>query len=346
MKKINHKELKQFIKKSHATKIPLFIWGTMGIGKSTVVRQTAEELKMDFIDVRISQLDPSDLRGLPKTDGEVTKWLVPNWLPRDKNSKGVLFFDELNLAPPSVQSACYQLILDRRLGDYELPEHWVIISAGNRLEDKANVFDMPSPLANRFVHVELSVPTYAEWTQWATDGRGIDSRIVSFINFKPSSLFNFNPKNKDKAFSTPRSWDFCSSLIEGEEYSKNSEFLDTLISSAVGEAVSTEFTAFLKLQRKVKAEDIIKDPSKIKDIEEIDLKYALLSSIAEYLKAHKSKDTVESIVTITNQLDAEFGILLFRLSRSTERGTFDKYIFEVKNGKETVTKYAPYLMVS
>src|SRR3990167_5748319 len=125
MKAVTHKQLREHIQMAYAKRIPLFVWGTFGIGKSQTIAWVAKELNLQFTDVRISQLDPSDLRGLPITSNGETRWLPPNWLPRDKNSKGILCFDELNLAPPSIQASAYQLILDRRLGDYILPDGWV-----------------------------------------------------------------------------------------------------------------------------------------------------------------------------------------------------------------------------
>ena len=164
---INHKQMERLIKLAYQRKQPIYVWGATGIGKSMTIKRVAKEIAKDMglnynediskineegnfsvVDIRISQLDPSDLRGLPKIDNGNTKWLPPNWLPRA--GKGIIFFDELNLAPPSIQASAYQLILDRRLGEYILPEGWIIISAGNRLEDRANVFELPAPLKNRF----------------------------------------------------------------------------------------------------------------------------------------------------------------------------------------------------
>jgi MoxR-like ATPase len=250
--KVNHKELKEQLRIAYETKTPLFIWGTTGIGKSDSVRQIAKQIAkkegleysetnsengfFGFVDIRISQLEPSDLRGLPTIDKDRTKWLIPNWLPKNPDSKGILFFDEINLSPPSIQATAYQLILDRKLGDYRLPKGWVIVSAGNRVEDKCNVFEMSSALCNRFIHTELSIPDKDSWTNWALENE-IDNRIIAFIQFKPSSLFNFDGKNKDKAFPTPRSWAFCSRLIK--DRNENKDIINILVGSAVGEATAT-----------------------------------------------------------------------------------------------------------
>jgi len=352
MKNINHKQLKELIKVGYKKQVPLFIWGSIGIGKSTAVKELCKEIatdeklefsedydkdKFSFIDVRVSQLEPSDLRGLPSMDEGITKWLPPSWLPSDENSKGILFFDELNLAVPSIQASAYQLILDRRLGDYKLPKGWVIISAGNRLEDKARVFELPSPLANRFIHIELSVPDKDEWFSWATEN-DIDSRIMAFIQFKPSMLFKFETDNKDKAFATPRSWAFCSKLIK--DVSKDDE-LNILVSSAVGEGSALEFIAFNKLQRKIDIKDILKNPKKIAELKELDLKYSVISCLIEEYKKDKKK--LESITNLCEYLEPEFSILILRFMKGCNPTHFKQNIIKCKNWNSLSEKYLKYL---
>jgi MoxR-like ATPase len=137
------------------------IWGAPGIGKSSIVKQVANANKIEFIDLRLSQLAPTDLRGLPvaiapnSENGNLgtSTWYPPEFLPRE--GAGILFLDELNMAPPAMQGVAQQLILDRCVGAYQVPEGWYIWSAGNRKEDRASVFEMPSPLANRFLHLEV-----------------------------------------------------------------------------------------------------------------------------------------------------------------------------------------------
>lgn len=355
MSKTTHNELRQDVKIAYETKTPLFVWGGVGIGKSETIRQIAEEIaknekleisenaneegKFGFLDVRISQLEPSDLRGLPIQDIQsgTTKWLFPNWLPKNENSKGILFFDELNLSPPSIQAVGYQLILDRRIGDYCLPSGWVIISAGNRIEDRCNVFDMSSALCNRFIHTELQTPSIEDWTDWATKNN-IDSRIIAFLNFKSDSLYKADDKNKSKSFPTPRSWAFCSRLIEGKKQNKD---IDRLISSAVGEGTAREFIGFLKLQTKIDMDSILKNPSQVKAIKEVDLKYVLIGTMSERYKAKPS--LFEPILKLCDYLEAEFSILLLRFLKNSNPTAFKTKIIASTKGKELLNKYAEIL---
>jgi len=354
MRKVNHQELKEVVIRCYETKIPLYIWGRTGIGKSETIREAAKDLAkklnleyyeevngkaegFGLIDVRLSQFDPSDLRGLPYIESteQKSRWAYPDWLP--KIGQGILFLDELNLAPPLVQASAYQLILDRRLGSYKLPEGWIVIAAGNKLEDRARTFEMAGPLCNRFVHLELAVPTIEEWTTWATTHK-VDSRIISFLNFKPSYLFRFDDKIQEKSFPTPRSWGrYCSALINSLP---DSEFNQTLVASAVGEGIAVEFTAFLRLTRKIKIKDILDKPESIKEISEIDLKYALLSALAE---EGKKKETFHSVIVCCKYLEPEFATLLLRFLK----GSVEDFVKKIQKSPELVNiikQYAKYLL--
>jgi hypothetical protein len=131
----------------NSLQISTMIWGAPGIGKSSIVAQVAKEHKIDFVDVRLSQLAPTDLRGLPVAEDGISKWYPPEFLPH--SGRGILFLDELNMAPPAMQGMAQQLILDRRVGSYVVPEGWYVWAAGNRKEDRAAVLicRLPSPIA-------------------------------------------------------------------------------------------------------------------------------------------------------------------------------------------------------
>jgi hypothetical protein len=297
--------------------------------------------KFGFCDIRASQLEPSDLRGLPYFDNsnKTTKWYPPSWLPTNPDGKGVLFLDELNLAPPIIQSACYQLILDRKLGDYVLPDGWTVISAGNRAEDRSNVFELSSALLNRFVHVELDIPSIENWTKWAMENQ-VDSRIISFLQFKPM-LFKFDARQKDKSFPTPRTWEFASRLVSGikDDYS----LIETLVSSAVGDGVAMEFTAFTRLQKKINLDEILKKPESIKAIEEIDLKYSVVSGLAEKYKADNK--VFDSVLNVCKFIEPEFGMLLLGFVKNSNLPKWKKEVLSNKIWiNELSQKYAKYLL--
>jgi MoxR-like ATPase len=168
---------------------PVSIWGTPGIGKSAVVHQLAAERGIPLKDIRALLLDPVDLRGLPFVgkDGRST-WATADFLPQ--GGEGILFLDELNAAPAMVQASCYQLVLDRKLGEYTLPEGWAIVAAGNRDSDRAATTRMPTPLRNRFVHIDFEVDVQ-EWSEWAIQ-TGICPEVIAFIRFRPQLLNAFD----------------------------------------------------------------------------------------------------------------------------------------------------------
>jgi AAA domain (dynein-related subfamily) len=165
-------------------RVPLHIWGPCGVGKSQIVGQVADDLNFSFLDVRAVQLDPVDLRGLPRIASDQTEWVPPKFLPT--TGKGILFLDELTSAPQMTQAGCYQLVLDRKLGEYVLPEGWVVIAAGNPASERGVHFAMPRPLRNRFVHLELEADL-DDWCKWAVKAR-VCPEIIAFLRFKPELL--------------------------------------------------------------------------------------------------------------------------------------------------------------
>lgn len=135
---------------------PLMVWGAPGLGRSSILRDVARELGIGFIDVRLAQREPVDIRGLPVPGPDGVKWLVASGLPRDPHSRGIILFDEITAADRSLQVAAYELMLDRRLGElYKVPDGWYICAAGNRTEDRAVAATMSSALANRLLQVEM-----------------------------------------------------------------------------------------------------------------------------------------------------------------------------------------------
>jgi len=231
------------------TNIVPFLWGPPGVGKSSLVREICKENNWKLVDLRLSLLNPVDLRGLPVVDREnqIANWYPPAFLPQKNDPRiGILFLDEINLAPLSVQAAAYQLILDKKVGEYEFPRHWKIIAAGNRETDRANVYKISAPLANRFIHytITTSVETWREWAR----KEDIRIEVVQFISLKRASLLQLPNGADEKAFPSPRSWEFVSELLNAFDYDEDTGITDDLkqtIVGAVGEGTGKEFIAFL-----------------------------------------------------------------------------------------------------
>ena len=230
-------------------KRPVFLWGPPGIGKSELVADICQELKGKLYDLRLALMDPSDLKGVLyyNTEKHTATWSAPPDLPTKEEAAKypvvVLFLDEMNSAPPATQAAAYQLVLNRRVGTYELPDNVVVIAAGNRDTDRGVVYRMPAPLANRFIHLTLR-PDFETWQNWAVLNQ-INPDVVGYLTANKVDLFNFDPKSSGQSFATPRSWTFVSELLQ--EDTLNDTELTDLISGTVGEGIALKFNAHRKV---------------------------------------------------------------------------------------------------
>ena len=273
-------------------KRPIFLWGPPGIGKSDIVGQITNSLpKSHLIDIRLSLWDPTDIKGMPyySANDNTMKWAPPVELPDEEFAAQfdniVLFLDEMNSAAPAVQSAAYQLILNRRVGTYKLPDNVLIVAAGNREADKGVTYRMPAPLANRFVHLELTVD-FSDWFDWAVQNK-IHKDVVGFLNFSKKDLYDFDPKSSSRSFATPRSWSFVSELLDDE---LDESTTTDLVAGTVGEGLAVKFMAHRKVASKMPNPSDILD-GKVKELKtkEISATYSLTVSLCYELKEASDK---------------------------------------------------------
>jgi hypothetical protein len=275
------------IVKCFKTKRPVFLWGPPGIGKSEVVAEIAQGLGGYMIDLRLGQMDPTDIRGIPFYNKELGKmdWAPPIDLPDEELASQypivVLFMDEMNSAPPAVQAAAYQLILNRRVGKYRLPDNVVMVAAGNRESDKGVTFRMPTPLTNRFIHLELKVD-FPSWQEWAVNHK-IHKDVVGYLTFAKQDLYDFDAKSSSRAFATPRSWFFVSELLAEEDL--DDVTATDLIAGTVGEGLAVKFMAHRKISGRLpKPEDILSGKTKDLEVKEVSAMYSLVTSLCYELK--------------------------------------------------------------
>ncbi len=281
---------REFISTRQGHHTPVMLWGPPGVGKSQMVAQVAARHQVSVIDIRLSQMEPSDLRGIPFRVGDVVEWAVPALLPdvARHGPEGLLFLDEINAAPPSVSAAAYQLILDRRLGEYKVPPGWIIIAAGNRQGDRGVTYTMPAPLANRFSHFEVEV-NLDDWVAWAYQN-GMDERIIGFLRFRPELLFDFDPAHNPVAFPSPRSWEFAHRALQ--KFGEHPHLLLGTLQACVGPAAGLELHAFIEnLDRMPDLEAILRG-EEVPIPKEIDLQYAVASALVG--KAIRARETPEA----------------------------------------------------
>ena len=285
------------------TNWPAFLWGPPGAGKSSIVRETASDAGMQLLDVRASLLDPTDLRGIPAIEKGQAVWCPPSFLPSDPDSSGLLFFDELNAAPPLVQASLYQLTLDRRVGEYVLPEGWRIIAAGNRAEDNSITFRMPAALANRFIHLDFEID-FEDWRNWAL-AKGVAPLVIAFLSTRPELLHSMD--DPERGFPTPRSWEMVSDILGAHD---GEQLVDDLVTGIVGEAAEIEFLAYCSdAIREEEILRIIRSPARAKLPKKLSDMYALVSYIAVKASDAEIRDAASVLI---GRLSPELGVLLLR----------------------------------
>jgi hypothetical protein len=270
---------------------PVFLWGPPGVGKSELVADLTTELGGLTIDMRLGQMDPTDLKGIPYFNKETSlmQWAPSVELPTEEMAAKypivTLFLDEMNVAAPAVQAAAYQLILNRRLGLYKLPDNVVVVAAGNRESDKGVSFRMPMPLANRFVHLEVRAD-YESWNEWAVKHR-VHKDVVGYIGFAKQDLMDFNPRSSSRAFATPRSWSFVSEFLY--EDATDAELAD-LIAGTVGDGLGVKFMAHRKIAGQMpNPSDILDGKVKELKIKEVSAMYSLVVSMCYELQDNHAK---------------------------------------------------------
>ena len=279
------------ITRAFKKKRPVFLWGPPGIGKSELVQEIGDSGALGnthVIDMRLALFEPTDLRGYPVPNVEtgVMQWLPPADLPSEELAAQydtvIVFLDEMNSAAPSVQAAGYQLILNRRIGQYKLPDNVVLIAAGNRETDKGVTYRMPKPLENRFVHFELRVD-FQDWLNWAVNN-DVNADIVGYLSFAKNDLYNFDPASSSRGFATPRAWTFTSELLEDDE-EINEGMQTDLVAGCVGEGVAVKFMAHRKIAGDLPDPVEVLD-GKVKTMQttEISAKYALATSMCYELR--------------------------------------------------------------
>ncbi|WJW74768.1 MoxR family ATPase [Thiohalobacter sp. IOR34] len=304
---------REFLSAEEGQHTPVMVWGPPGVGKSQMIAQIAERHGVPVIDIRLSQMEPSDLRGIPFRNGDFVEWSVPAILPDAgrHGARGILFLDEITSAPPSVSAAAYQLILDRRLGEYRVPDGWAIFAAGNRQGDRGVTYTMPAPLANRFSHFELEV-NLDDWVAWAY-ANGIDERLIAFLRFRPELLFDFDPAHNPVAFPSPRSWEFAHRALH--KFHGRPQLLVDTLQACVGPAAGIELGAFVDNLDKLPDVEAILRGEPVPVPAEIDLQYAVASALVG--RAIRHKESPEAMQVFGHIIDyagrfpeREMGVML------------------------------------
>lgn len=299
------------------TMAPLLIHGSPGLGKSTVVRTFCERRGLDFIDARLAQMEPCDIKGLPVPNRETNSmdWFINGMWPRDPKGKGIIFLDEVTGADRSVQIAAYELVLDRRLGKmYSVPPGYMIVAAGNNTTDRAVAYAMSSALANRFMHVELEADAES-WLEWARS-HNIHPAVIGFLMYKPAMLFQMEGQNTERGWPSPRSWERVSQACHMYKDSEDT-LLRKMVYGLVGNGAGVEFMEFYKINAEFdNVLDYMRNPKlDVKKIipDKADRKYALCSTMVYLLWRGKDeaeiKQRINGFYRICMELTSDFAAM-------------------------------------
>jgi len=318
---MNLQDARKIVLRAIKNQIACMLWGGPGIGKSSVLAQITEELygsKDALIDIRLPQMEPTDIRGIPKPNNDTgrTDWFYPNfWPERGPDGKcpdgpKVILFDEIEKAPVSVKNAALQIVLDRKVGDYILPDDAAIVCAGNREDDGCFSAPMGSALNNRMIHVDVKQDIDV-WAMWAHEN-DIEEDVIAFLLFKPEALYNNTGEN---AFPSPRSWAMASKLIKGVDDTKT---MKKLLGASVGEALVGEFVAWSQVYRNVKPEEVI-TKGNIPDFkgEEPSFRYAVAMAVAMYARKKAKKAHLGNIAKFLDALPPDMRVIFLRQQKQT-----------------------------
>jgi hypothetical protein len=264
--------------------MPTYWHGAPGVGKSALARQLGQVLskkhnrKYGFRDIRLANKLPEDISGIPVPDLEqrMAVWLKAEFWPNQERDGeyGILLFDELSDAHKGLQSCAYQIILDRKINDFELPKGWWPCAAGNRREDRAAAQTLSTALANRFAHIEI-IPDPKAWVEWA-NRNNVDPLVTGFINFRPELLHKMDGSDLMR-FPTPRIWAQMSKLCGAP-----SSIRHRLVENMIGAGPAAEFKAYMDALDLPSIEEVIKDPKRCHIPTKPSSKYAMSSMLSRY----------------------------------------------------------------
>lgn len=377
---MKHPEAAVILEKAWEQNLSVEMTGTMGIGKSFLIRKTAEkaaahshhkfynwaaltkaqkdtlflsamalnaltddeyrqlqegskDMALDqakqaaqahvFSDLRVAQMDPSDLRGVLKftTGGESCDWCETRMFQvlAAHHMHGTLLLDEMNQAPPAVQNACFSIILDRTIGELRLSDGVGIVAAGNRAEDRAYVFEFPAPLQNRFVHIDLDIPLVEAWCKEFAYPAGIDHRILAFLSFEPDSLMakpELFKNAKVRAFPTPRTWEMCSRMLT--EVPDNAVY--DMSRTVIGDGTAARFNEFIALTQKIDVDKIMANPDyEIPKVKDLQYRWALVSAVTGWYTHNKRKlgDMMKIVKALYDDGQVEFSACLLSMLKAS-----------------------------
>ena len=329
--KVKNLILKLWEAEQDMEKTSVLLLGAPGVGKSTLVREAAEEYAEKhglqfieytddvakdilsapqryfvFVDLRLTEIEAADLSGIPRdVDGAVTyKPLL--WVRVLSRAKGVLFLDELtNENDPNKLAAAYKLVLDRSAGFIRFNDDVFIVAAGNSPEHSAVANQLPAPLINRLLVIEVTTPSVDEWKKWMMQkyGDAWDIRTYAFLKaFETDGYLLRTPQDPETLinYPTPRSWTKLALMLKAGF--DNPE----VITGLIGPEAGTRFKAFINTKIDINA--LIKDPESFRTLN-LDQQYMAALVLSGYLAKPKNIDKAIPLIKVMHSISPEFVVV-------------------------------------
>ena len=297
---------------THNIKHAVLGLGAPGVGKSQIIRQIGQKFGYKVIDIRLAQMSEVEIGGLiyPNESRTKTVWLAPDILPNEERDgkNTILLLDEITSCTKRVQVAAYQLILDRRIGEYRLPEGTFVIALGNREDDEGVYIQLAGPLADRF-EIHFIEPDFQEWKEDFALKNRVHPFVIRYLSFKPAALHNQKQEAGKMVFATPRSWARVSEILRMDG-DVNKPVIRNKIIGNIGETEGLQFIEYCRKHMDlVSAEDFLKGAKAPTQPEELSI---LTDSLTERLRFLSGK--TREMLTEPQKTEANKVILaLFRL---------------------------------
>ena len=293
---------------------PIFGLGKGGIGKTESIMDLAKKkLKIGYVDIRLLLYSETDLKGIPYPSADHTRtiWLQNDILPTvEKDGEtGILVFDEITSCARSVRTAAYQLLNERRLGEYVLPDGWMVVCLGNGEEDGGDFQGMEGNFANR-CSVFNVVPDVEAWKLWA-HASNVNPLVIGYVSWKPGDLHSYDPENETELlFASPRSWTAVSNILNVYDFDANDTILCSRLEANLGLRVGQQFIAFCKYKdRTIDPRRIVVNGEK-PEIKEQEVLYITISSVIKIVGDRAVEElqkmgavTQDTIVMMANALN-------------------------------------------
>ncbi len=310
---INTKQTRKAVIECMKAGLTCMIHGSPGIGKSSIIRSIADEFSLEFIDLRLSTCDITDLNGMPNFDSKGKAYFAPfNVFPTEDTpipdgKKGFLLFcDEFNGASKAVQLASYKLILDRQVGQYNLHPLCFVVCAGNLDTDNAITNDLSTAMQSRLVHINMEVD-FKTWLEDVAIKENYDPRIIAYLNDYSTDLMNFNPEHTEQTFACPRSWSFVNELIK--KVPELNKMHLALITGSLGESVGSKFFTYTNVFSDIPTfEEICLNKSLLDVPKELNKQWALISMCM----VNVTKENIYDVIPFIEKFDTSFKVLFYR----------------------------------